>query len=374
MTNMLESYFDAAMQRIHDLPAYIEGLPKLDYPECEYPYHSEFTDPRDEVLTVKDFMKKYEKVRSKSLTNEERSLLDGSIRAVGLDVYAFYKSRRQISHSPHPGKWGIFYLEPGATRIKELIELTYPGYGLSLRLAYEFLRQHEYFHFKFDFYTLHLEAAMGRSLYQLLNMIFRRHEIYRIEEALANQDAWDWAKQKTIGIEEFAYDFMKLQPGAYARFDEKRSDLASELAANLLDLNFSTTARRDDQAQWVAMIPEEFLRKSLCPEYVIRPVMLPKWILPAWKLPTVKSVRESSSFMQLMSTKFVSIKDHWEKTKAKLIQNPGLPGLQFKRWKSTEYWSVRVNDNFRAHLRQLSPAEGIWEADEFGSHTAMGHG
>ena len=174
---------------------------------------------------------------------------------------------------------------------------------------------------------------------------------------------------------EFAYDFMKLQPGAYARFDEKKFELAAELAANLIDLNLSSMARREDQALWVGNVPDELLRRSLCPEYFVRPCSLNAWINPAWKLPDVRDVIEAKSFSSSLTSKYASLKDRWDETKRKLIANPALPGLDFKRWdKSTGHWSVRINDNFRAHLRPISKSSGTWEAEEFGSHKAMGHG
>jgi len=65
-----------------------------------------------------------------------------------------------------------------------------------------------------------------------------------VEEALANRQAWDWSKKGSVGLRDFAFDFMKLQPGAYARFDENRLQLAGEWAANVVDLNTQNGALR----------------------------------------------------------------------------------------------------------------------------------
>jgi hypothetical protein len=166
---------------------------------------------------------------------------------------------------------------------------------------------------------------------------------------------------------------MKLQPGAYSRFDENKFELASELAANLIDLDLSRMARRTDQALWVANVPDELLRRSLCPEYFVRPSSLTSWINPVYKIPDIRSITEAKSFSDLLASKYASLRERWDETKRKLIANPGLPGLRFKPWdKSKGHWSVRINDNFRAHLREKS--SGIWEADKFGPHKAMGHG
>jgi hypothetical protein len=383
MPNILDRYFEEASSRIPAQPI----ISDQDLPRPEYPEHDEFNpaevaSDNDNIIPVEDRWKVEVFTRRLAdrevpfpISNDDRDLLDGGIREAGFDVYAFYKSRRYIAARPYPGKWGIFYLEHGVSRVRELIEATYPGYGSSLRLAYEFLREHERFHFKFDLYTLSVEAKIGRALYEPLKRAFRHHRIYQIEEALANRDAWEWAKRGQVGLGEFAYDFMKLQPGAYARFDERKFELASELAANLIDLNLSTTARRDDEALWVGKVPDELLRRSLCPEYFVRPSALTAWINPAWKMPEVRNVTEAKSFSNSLTSKYASLKDRWDDTKRKLITNPALPSLDFKRWdKSTGHWSVRINDNFRAHLRPISKESGTWQADEFGTHKAMGHG
>lgn len=383
MANILDRFFEDASKRILGQPIFADQDPPLpQYPEHDGIELAEIAGDNDDLIPVEDRWKLEVFTRRLAdreipfpISNEERDLLDGGMREAGFDVYAFYKSRRYVRAKPYPGKWGIFYLEHGVSRIRELIETTYPGYGSSLRLAYEFLREHERFHFKFDLYALSVEAKTGRAMYDPLKRAFRRHRIYQVEEALANHDAWEWAKQRKVGLGEFAYDFMKLQPGAYSRFDESKFLLSSELAANLIDLNLSISARRDDEALWVGKVPDELLRRSLCPEYFVRLSSLTAWINPAWKLPEVRSVTEAKSFSSTLSSKYASLRDRWDDTKRKLITNPALPSLDFKRWnKSTGHWSVRINDNFRAHLRQVPKDSGTWQAEEFGTHKSMGHG
>jgi len=143
----------------------------------------------------------------------------------------------------------------------------------------------------------------------------RNHLIYQVEEALANHAVWDWSKKKRVDLKEFAYDFMKLQPGAYARFDENKYDLSAELAANLIDWDFSGMARRYDQALWVANIPDELSRRSLCPEYLVMLWRLADWINPAYALPSVKQVIEAASFTKQLNSKYASLKKQWSRTK-----------------------------------------------------------
>lgn len=49
--------------------------------------------------------------------SEDKELVEGGIRARGIEALAFYKSRRQIGARPFPGKWGIFYLKQGLTYV-----------------------------------------------------------------------------------------------------------------------------------------------------------------------------------------------------------------------------------------------------------------
>lgn len=381
MANAIERYFGEALARLPSQPPLTNNPPPIP----EFSEHQEAdawgTNDNDwvEPLSNRELEDKMKRRLGDfeppmfPLSDDDRGLIDGGIRENGFEVLAFYKSHRDISKAPYPGKWGVFYIEHGVTRVQELIELTYPGYGPSKAMAYEFLRQHERFHLKFDIYALSVEAALGRHLYEPLKQAFSRYRIYQVEEALANRNTWEWTKQPRVGLEEFAYDFMKLQPGAYSRFDEDKSALASELAANLLDLKIGVGARRNDQAPWVAHVPDTLLRRSLCPEYVVRPANLYTWISPAVRLPVVKEVRDCQQVIDLLTTKYQNIRERWEATKQKLSADSGLPSLNFKSWdKAAGYWSVRINDNFRAHLKQLS--NGIWQTEEIGPHKAMGHG
>ena len=176
MPNILDRYFDEALSRIPaQSPLSGQDLPRPEHPEHDGFDPAEIAGDNDDLIPVED------KELLLPISSEERDLLDGGIREVGFDVYAFYKSRRYVATRPYPGKWGIFYLEHGVSRVKELIESAYPGYGSSIRLAYEFLREHERFHLKFDLYALSVEAKIGRALYSPLKRAFRHHRIYQVE-------------------------------------------------------------------------------------------------------------------------------------------------------------------------------------------------
>jgi hypothetical protein len=117
------------------------------------------------------------------------------------------------------------------------------------------------------------------------------------------------------------------------------------------------------------------LKKKYYPEYLVRGSRLNHWIKPAWAMPPVTVISETDSFRNKLATKYSNCREQWENTKIKLKNYPALRGLDFKKWtKDPECWSVRVNDNFRAHLSRLPDRAGGWLAEEFGPHKAMGHG
>lgn len=309
------------------------------------------------------------------ISSEDRELIEGGLRGRGMEVLAFYKSRRYIAYGPFKGYWGIFYLNKGLEFVRQEIDLAYPGYlSNSSQLALEFLREHERFHFRADLQTLMFEATLGKHLHMPLRSVLSTRPYDFVEEALANRQAWDWSKKGVIGIREFAYDFMKIQPGAYARFDESRMRLAAEWASAVVDLRpFSGLSRRD-LAPWVEATPRDFTRASLCPEYIIRTSNLGHWISPVYKTPEVKVIEEGKEVEHALNGRFVQLRSAWDETKKKLVANRHLKGLDFKPWKpdGKGAYSVRVDKSFRAHLRHLS--DGKWTAYGIGNHKEMGHG
>jgi len=375
---MLENFFNEANSRIPETPP----NQRLFYPE----YPEDNSNSMDDPINIDgECFTFHERFGAKNpipitINDKERDLLDGGVRELGFDVFAFYKSRRNIKSHPYPNKWGIFYIDHGLTRVKELIELTYPGFNDPLKLAYLFLKQHERFHFKFDFYSLSVEAQLQKQMYAPLKHAFYKHKSHQVEEALANRDAWEWAKQPRIGLDDFAFDFMKLQPRAYSRFDEDSFMLQSELSANLFDSNFNTYAQRDDQALWIAQLPKKLLRDSLCPEYVVRPQSLNTWINPQYATPAILMFEESKEVKKILD-KHSELRKAWELAKIKLLKDKGLPALHFKPWRPAnkgkgwdDLYQVRLpgSNACRAHLKHI--IDGKWLVTELGSHKDLGHG
>ena len=307
---------------------------------------------------------------------EEYEIIEGNIRHRGLDALAFYKSRRYIKKGPFPGKWGIFYLKTGLSYIAGEIAAAYPGYGDPRRLAHDFLRTHEFVHYKCDLQVLMFEAVLKRNLYLPLHEALKGQKIHFVEEALANRATWDWAQKTQTGLQEFAEDFMELQPGAYARFAEPKDYLRGEWLANVLDLQPPQCIPRTDIAHWVDALPRELLRASLCPEYVIYPAKITNWLSPLFVLPPVNQIFDADAVKKLLNGKYRNFQKKWQATKERLISNKFRKGLNFKAWKKDgkDSYSVRVvgDEGFRAHLRHQG--SGNWVVYNFGNHKKTGHG
>ena len=308
------------------------------------------------------------------MPDDSKDLVDGGMRSRGFEAIAFYKSKRFVSRRPFVGRWGIFYINEGLSHLAWLIQQTYPGYADPRPLARDFLRAHEHFHFRADLQTLMLEATMGKHLYIPNRQRFRRARTYFVEEAIANREAYDWAKASTVGLEEFACDFMLCQPNAYARFLEPIGDLTGEWMANVVDAGPPHCPPRYDLAPWVLNTPKGFMRKSLCPEWVIYPRKLSDYIDPACITPPVRQIADDDKVSKVLSRTLRYLQQPWENTKTKLCANKDLPGLNFKPWKKDGpcCYSVKIDDGNRAHLRNLG--DGNWLAYAIGGHKELGHG
>ena len=291
-----------------------------------------------------------------------------------MDTLAFYKSKRHQAKAPFKGKWGIFYIKQGLDFLAHQISYAYPTFNDPSLLALNFLRSHEFFHFKADLQTLMFEAVTEKHIYVPLRIAMLGKETHFVEESLANRSVMKWAESSGINIGDFAHDFCKLQPNAYANFDLNPSTLKGEWLANSLDRLPPYCSPRVDIASWMDHVPTNLTKRSLCPEYIIFPTKLSYWISPSWKMPEIKTIYEDSKVLNSFDKRFRTYKKEWEKTKKMLFTNPFSKKLDFKRltWLDDpgDCWSARVKD-FRMHLR--NEGGGDWTAYNFGSGDKLKH-
>jgi hypothetical protein len=379
---MAASIFNEVLPNLPQFnPKDYEGI-EINYPNDEFQIEAELFDSGEAIPLPKDDEFDPE---PQSVSEKEMGAAEGGVRAAGIEILAFYKSYRHINSAPFRGKWGIFYVNSGVQHISRMLEIEFPGAKNPREIALNFLWSHEIFHAKFDVGVLGFEGYSKKHLYLPQKIAFRRSKSYQPEEALANASAWRYAKRidpmksgsigaqtKGIpGVSDFFFQFMKNQPAAYARFDEKQFDLTSETAAGIFNGQRSITARCDELAPWVGLHPSGTCSHSDIPEHLVVGISYSKLISPARFIPSVREINETPKFISDIPPGHHS---YWEKTKSKLIKSSCLPGLDFKYFEPLNLWSARVNDNFRAHFSPISIQQGLWEAVSYGSHKKMGHG
>lgn len=379
MANEIDQIFSQVQESLGNFDPSRHDIPELDLPKDDLNPFREAIElgeavPIDEYEQVVNAIEAIADRRlPPSLSQENRRIIEGGIREAGLEILAFYKSRRDIDKLPYRGKWGIFYLQEGVDFIAQDIASNYPGYGNTRKLALEFLRRHEFHHYETDVFALMLESVGKTHLYEPLRYIFREHRTHSIEEALANRRVWDWAKKQHIGLHDYSFDFMKCQPNAYARFDEPLIQLQSEYAHGLLNKSFGSPVFIHPSSRWVVSVPKTLQYRSLCPEYIIDTTDLGTWIPSSFGLPAVVKIEDSENVVQKLKGKYSALENIWDSRKKLLQQNPMAKSLHFRLWdKNAKEWSVNVNGNFRAHL--LDNGNGLWITRDIDNHLKMGHG
>lgn len=358
----------------------------VNYPEDDTNFEwPDFDDLRSPIFEIPSGSSLDDDPEPLDASEEGDEAISGGVRAHGIDILAFYKSPRIVKEPPFRGRWGIFFVNKAVRYLTHLLEIQFPSLNRPRTRAIEFLWEHEIYHAKFDVGVLAVEAIAKQHFYLPQMMASRRHKNQQPEEALANENAWRHVKQYdplfsrslkassegVYGLSQFFFDFMKTQPGAYSRFDENVYELKSEAAAGIFQRQMYSAARADHLARLIGLNPRSSCTKSDVPRYLIGGVSYSKLISPARFIPKVQEIRESDKFK---STIQGDHKKLWVNTKEKLIAASSLPGLDFKFWDEPDVWSVRANNNFRAHLSAISKSNGIWEAVAFGNHKDMGHG
>lgn len=86
---------------------------------------------------------------------------------------------------------------------------------------------------------------------------------------------------------------------------------------------------RPDLAPWVEAGPPGLLRASLCPDYVIYPARVSAWPDPALVLPPVTIVEDGEEVAKLLEGRFAHLRAQWATTKAKLLEDRLLRGLNY---------------------------------------------
>lgn len=111
----------------------------------------------------------------------------------------------------------------------------------------------------------------------------------------------------------------------------------------------------------------------LCPVYLIPDenlVGLPPSSVKLISRIAIDTLVETAHFQKKLQKQEASMRVRWSKIK-KAMDQGRVRSVGFEKF-ADNIFSIRLNDNFRVHLRLLD--SDVWEAFDVGSHKAMGHG
>jgi hypothetical protein len=322
------------------------------------------------------------------LDGEEGKKIQQSVKLHGMDALALYVSFH------HPSlQWGIYV---PVTGLAYLIRHAFGDLPASLttkaHLAFHALLNHELFHFATDYAIAQAELDHQEPWYVPAKMGFRfDYPGYCVEEEqLANAymlSAFRSMKPalRVKGKQAALQAFVKKQPPGYCDALNVRPQHLGGLLENLAHRYGSYTTRGASHAllwnpdfgyDWAGKFPiRPRIDWRYCPIHLFddsdRIGMPPGWLSLFSRL---AAIHETDEFIKKIKTMAPPIQRAWERTKQKLAITI-TAGADFKKWPKggDNLFSVRVNDNFRAHLLRQRESDG-WLAIAIGNHKEMGHG
>jgi hypothetical protein len=321
-----------------------------------------------------------------SLDGAEGEHIRQSVLLKGMDALGYY-----VSFHYTGVQWGIYIPVSGlAYLVKEAFYSLPVPISNKIHLAFHAILNHELMHFAVDYAVSQEEVIFQEPWYVPAKKIFKSAppSYCILEETMAN--AYMLKAFRTMkpslrlrGKVKALRDFTKLQPIGYrdAIFapPSKWESLLPRLAHEYGRHGFKSALRPDlwDRSSgydWPAQFPiKPRIDWRYCPIHLVndgaRLGIPPDWLSFFSRL---QNIKESDQFIDALVRLAHPIQQAWERTKRKL--DVALThGLDFKKWpKGKNIYSVRVNDNYRAHLQFQPPSE--WLAIMIGTHNEMGHG
>ncbi|MCR5977782.1 hypothetical protein GDN83_08520 [Gordonia jinghuaiqii] len=303
----------------------------------------------------------------------------------GLDALGWYVTfhQRSYQHGVHIPFDGVVYLA-----IRAFSTLPLPT-SRKVELAFHAIARHELFHFSVDCMAANWELATGVSVFWPAAAELRNSNGYdELEEALANAYMLRGFRHpsQVLSNSGGAYgalkEFCKQQPAGYCDgpdYARSRSHYLDHCRQLSRDHHKSSapTWRAPDALDPLIFYPGLVrVDWTRCPIIVHdRDDLLMTLGIGISAFRTILEITETSGFTRSLRKLDKRLQKQWQIRKADLKRSTALKSLDFKRWKpgGPNYYSVRVDSNFRAHLR-YNPDETVWAAEDIGNHKAMGHG
>ena len=250
-----------------------------------------------------------------------------------------------------------------------------------LEAAFHAILWHELFHFETDCMAANWELSIGRAVY----WPGREEPWHReLEEGLANAYMLrgfrypEGALRGTTGCYGALSGFCKLQPAGYCdgpRYAKSRAAYVS----GCRDLSFILQNAQVDRDALDTLIfyPNAFrIDWRRCPILIHdKQGLLRRFGIDVSFFEIITGIVESESFRKALARLGPQIEAKWQRRKADLGRSVNLNGLGFQRWRpgGADFYSVRVDGNFRVHLKR-DATRNAWTAEMIGDHKSMGHG
>jgi hypothetical protein len=313
-----------------------------------------------------------------ALGGEEGERIRKSLLVRGMDALGGYLTFHMVG-----AQWGIYINVSGIAYLVKYAfsELTAP-LEEKANLAFHAILAHELFHFATDFAISQAELVHQEAWWLPAQKVFKLEKPGYLaeEERLANAYMLAAFRSMKASLriakkQEALRQFTRtLQPEGYCDGWKVRKEhwetLLAELAA---EYGRHTTKAAKNSGLWDAKYGYDWAAQfpikpkidwRYCPIHLVhdgsRLGIPPEWLKFISRL---ASITESGKFYDKLLTLAQPIQKAWNNTKRKLIEAI-TPGADFKPWpkKGPGVFSVRVNDNFRAHLQRRRHEEIGWQS------------
>ncbi|MET9202149.1 hypothetical protein [Gordonia sp. NPDC003585] len=303
----------------------------------------------------------------------------------GIDALGWYVTfhQRSYQHGVHIPLDGVIHLARQAFSQLEL------PVERKLELAFHAIARHELFHFAADCMTANWELATGVAVRWPGQAKYRNTDGYdEYEEGLANAYMLRGFKHpsRVLANSGGAYSALKgycrRQPAGY----RDGPDYARSRSAYLENCGrLSHDYHGASEAPWHApgaLDPLIFYPNIVRIDWTRCPIiihdsgkLLEQLGIGISSFRAIASIVETAGFTKSLCKLDRRLQRQWQMRKDDLARSTDLRSLDFKRWKpgGKDCYSVRVDGNYRAHLRYNS-SEFTWAAEQIGDHKRMGHG
>lgn len=310
--------------------------------------------------------------------------IDTKVAKRGIEALAWY-----VSFHFRNARWGIYL--PDSTLLYLATRLFGQAAGApprvdSIAKAFAFIWRHEWFHFLTDYAVAQQELLLSGACwlpvqercrhgsgYSLLEeKVANAYMLRRLEETKGSLRINKTEKRRILG-------FVGEQPPGYRDAETAIEDEAfADEQTDLIKLYAGPLAIERGVRMWggafdgtlpfhVGSTPVP----AACPLHRIHDVSgIPPIALRFFTV--ISGIVESDRFCKSLGSLPMVIQKKWEKKKRLLGQRvPRHPEFEKMRGMENVY-SVRVDDNYRAHLAPR-PGFQAWDALNIGTHRAMGH-